>query len=463
MNDFRVIIMAAGEGKRMKSRYPKVLFNLCGKPMVSYVIELARTVTSTPPVVIIGHGADKVREMLGGERVIFVEQIPQLGTGHAIMRAESIMKRYPGNIVILSGDVPLLQVDTLKRFIKFHISSNSDLTVMTSKCPDPSGYGRIIRERNSSKILRIVEDRDASEKEKRINEINTGIYCVSAPLLFSSLHKIKPINEQKEYYLTDAIEIIKRAKKKVSAFLLDNPDESLGINNRIQLVQVEKIMRESILNDLMLSGVSIVDPSTTFVDHGVRIGIESTIHPFTFLVGNTEIGEESIVGPGCFISNSRIGNGVNLMGYCAVYESIIEDNAIVGPFSHLRPGTHMHKKSKVGSFVETKKSIIGKESKIPHLSYVGDSTLGEKINIGAGVITCNYDGVRKHKTRIKDGAFVGTNASIVAPLTIGKNAYVAAGSTITEDVPDNALAIGRTRQVNKEGWVLKRKIKEEED
>jgi len=448
--ELTAVILAAGEAKRMRSRQPKVLHPLCGRPLIAYALRTARAVAERT-VVVIGPNAAAVRAAADAG-VTFVEQRERLGTGHALEQARAACG--DGPVVVLAGDMPLLSSETLERLVSHHRTTSAAATVLTAVVDRPQGYGRILRQ--GGRVKRIVEDRDATDDQKKITEINTSVYCFEARRLWKALAEVRPDNEQGEYYLTDVIGILAKAGGRIEAVVAGDPAEALGINDRKQLAAVAAILRRRILDRLMTDGVTIVDPASTYIEDTVTIGPDSVVYPQVVIEGVTTFGAECVVGSGSQISASRLGDRVHLRPYCVLTEATVEDGAQLGPFCHLRPLCHVGPGAKVGNFVEMKKSRIGRGSKVPHLSYVGDATVGEGVNIGAGTITCNYDGVAKHETRIGDHAFVGTNSSLVAPLTIGEGAYIGAGSTITKDVPPGALAVGRGHQVVKEGWAARK-------
>lgn len=451
MHGLTVVILAAGEGKRMRSRQPKVLHPLCGRPLIGYALRTARALADRI-VVVVGPNAEPVRTIVGDD-VAIVEQRERLGTGHAVLQARAVGAG-GGTILVLPGDVPLLSSETLERLVSHHQTTGAAATLLTAVVERPQGYGRILRQ--GGRVKRIVEDRDATDDQKKINEINTSVYCFEAPRLWAALDDVKPDNEQGEYYLTDVIGILARAGGRIEAQAAADPVEALGINDRKQLAAVAAIQRGRILERLMADGVTILDPASTYIEDAVTIGPDTTVYPNVVIEGATSIGSECVIGSGCQISASRLADRVQLKPYCVLVEATIEDEAQLGPFCHLRPLSHVGPKAKIGNFVELKKSRIGRGSKVPHLSYIGDATVGERVNIGAGTITCNYDGVAKHETKIGDGAFIGTNTSLVAPLVIGEGAYVGAGSTITKNVPPDALAVARGQQVVKDGWAARR-------
>jgi len=450
MDGLTIVILAAGEGKRMRSRQPKVLHRLCGRPLIGYALRTAR-VLADRIVLVVGPDADGVRAA-AGEGVRVVEQRERLGTGHAVLQAREACGA--GTILVLPGDSPLLSSETLTALVAQHRAAGAAATVLTAVVDRPQGYGRILRQ--GGRVKRIVEERDATDDQKKITEINTSVYGFDARRLWKALGELRPDNDQGEYYLTDVIGLLARAGGRIEALAAPDPAEALGINDRKQLAAVAAIQRRRILDGLMEAGVTVLDPASTYVEDTVTIGPDTTLYPNVVLEGATTIGSECVIASGCQVSASRFGDRVTLKPYCVVSEAVVEDDATLGPFCHLRPGCHIGQKAKIGNFVEAKKARIGRGSKANHLAYLGDATVGENVNIGAGTITCNYDGRAKHETRIGDGAFVGTNATLVAPLVIGEGAYVGGGSTITKDVPPGALAVGRAPQVVKEGWAARR-------
>ena len=450
MDGLTIVILAAGEGKRMRSRQPKVLHRLCGRPLIGYALRTAR-VLADRIVLVVGPDADGVRAA-AGEGVRVVEQRERLGTGHAVLQAREACGA--GTILVLPGDSPLLSSETLTALVAQHRAAGAAATVLTAVVDRPQGYGRILRQ--GGRVTRIVEERDATDDQKKITEINTSVYGFDARRLWTALGELRPDNDQGEYYLTDVIGLLARAGGRIEALAAPDPAEALGINDRKQLAAVAAIQRRRILDGLMEAGVTVLDPASTYVEDTVTIGPDTTLYPNVVLEGATTIGSECVIASGCQVSASRFGDRVTLKPYCVVSEAVVEDDATLGPFCHLRPGCHIGPKAKIGNFVEAKKARIGRGSKANHLAYLGDATVGENVNIGAGTITCNYDGRAKHETRIGDGAFVGTNATLVAPLVIGEGAYVGGGSTITKDVPPGALAVGRAPQVVKEGWAARR-------
>jgi bifunctional UDP-N-acetylglucosamine pyrophosphorylase/glucosamine-1-phosphate N-acetyltransferase len=453
MNDLDVIILAAGMGTRMKSATVKVLHRAAGRPIIEYVLELAAGVCDRAPVVIVGHQRDAVQSAIG-ERARFAVQEPQLGTGHAVlMAAEQVGAR---RVLILSGDVPLTRPETLQQLIAQHEAEKNALTLLTMKLDDPAMYGRIVRDDRGA-VARIVEAKDASDDEKRIDEVNAGIYVFDTEHLFDNLRGLSTKNAQAEYYLTDLIAILRGAGHRVGAVITSDPVEALGVNSRADLAAVEGEIQRRVVANLMAAGVTFRNPNTVVIDSTVTIGNDSVVYPFVTIEGTTRIGSGCVVEPGVHLINVTAGDNVHFKSGTVAEASRIDDDASVGPYAHLRPGTHLGTHVKVGNFVETKKAVFGKGAKASHLSYIGDAEIGADVNIGAGTITCNYDGVNKNKTVIEDGAFIGSDTQLVAPVTVGKGAYVGAGSTITKDVPPGALALSRTPQKIIEGWAKRKK------
>jgi len=438
----------------MKSAMPKVLHPVAGRRMLDHVLAAAGSLNPASVIVVVGHEGDRVREAYAGGRARFVAQEPQLGTGHALLQAEPLLKTATGTVVLLSGDVPLLGASTLKRLLAQHQADAAAATVLTAIVDTPHGYGRIVRE--AGRIVRIVEERDASPDEQAIGEINSGIYALDLGPLFDAVRGIASQNAQGEYYLPDLVGIYRQRGLAVSTVSVSNPDEIRGINSRRELAEVGAIVRHTKNEELMAAGVTLVDPATTYIEPGVVVGADTVIHPNVYLEGRTVIGEGCEIHAGTRIVDSTIGDRVLIRNYCVITESSVAARAVLGPFAHLRPASHVLDGAHIGNFVELKKTTLGRGSKASHLTYLGDATIGDDVNIGAGTITCNFDGKTKNPTVIEDGAFIGSDSALVAPVTIGRGAYVAAGSTITEDVPANALGIARSRQVNKEAWVKKR-------
>ena len=454
MSDLLAVILAAGKGTRMKSTLPKVLHNIGGKPMVQQVMNAADLAGAKRKIVVVGFGAESVETALGNQAEYVVQQ-EQLGTGHAVMQASEILKDFEGTVMVLCGDTPLLQGQTLAKLFAEHQAAKASATVLTACMPDPTGYGRVIRDENGQ-VLKIVEQKDATRGELAVNEVNTGIYCFERKALFEALNSINCNNMQGEYYLTDVIGILAKSQAKVWAVQVDEYQETLGINSRMQLAEAEKILRRRKLASLMDNGVTIMDIDSTFIDEEVCIGPDTVIYPFTWIEGATTIGKGCEIGPSSRIQNSSIGDNA-ILHFIYAHDCQIGSHVTVGPYVHLRPNTVLSDGVKIGNFVEVKNSQIGKGSKIPHLSYIGDTDMGEKVNIGSGTITVNYDGKNKHRTTLEDGVFIGCNTNLVAPVTVGKGAYVAAGSTITKNVPSEALGVARARQSNIDGWVVNKK------
>ncbi|WP_258360700.1 bifunctional UDP-N-acetylglucosamine diphosphorylase/glucosamine-1-phosphate N-acetyltransferase GlmU [Moorella sulfitireducens (nom. illeg.)] len=438
------VILAAGQGKRMHSRLPKVLHRIAGRNLLQHVLAATREAGIEDNVIVIGHGAGEVKAALG-EKQKYAYQEKQLGTGHALARAREAAGE-AGTILVLCGDTPLIRPATLTGLLQQHRDTGAAVTVLTARVADPTGYGRIIRD-GQGQVKGIVEERDATPLEKAINEINTGIYCFAAAFLWPALARLKPDNDQGEYYLTDVVALAVDQGLRVEALVAGDAEEVMGVNDRVQLAAAGAVWRRRINTALMRDGVTIIDPETTYIDVTVTVGRDTVIYPGTFLEGNTIIGAGCCLGPGTTIRDSRVGDGSTIT-YAVVLESTIGPGCQVGPFAYLRPGTNLEREVKVGDFVEIKASRVGRGSKVPHLTYLGDAMVGAGVNIGAGTITCNYDGRQKWPTIIEDGAFIGSNTNLVAPVKVGAGALVGAGSTITEDVPAGALALARERQVN---------------
>jgi len=451
--DVLALVLAAGLGKRMHSRTSKLVHNVAGRPMVRHVVEAAKGAGVGRTVVVIGSQADEVRSAVGDsdKRIAFAYQKDQLGTGHAVLSAERQLAGYQGDVLILNGDLPALRPETLRRFLEFHRASAAPLSLLTTVVTDPKGYGRVIRN-YSGDVSRIVEEPDATPEERATQEINCGIYCVDAQSLCRPLKRATRDNSQGEIYLTDLVEILRRDGRKVAAYRHPDPSEVLGVNDRRELAAAARALYRRRAEDLMIAGVSLLDPESTFIDADVTIGRDTFIEPGVMLLGRTEIGEEVRIGTGCRIADSRIGDGTAILPYCVIASAQIGRSCRVGPFAHLRPETVLEEEARVGNFVETKKTRLGRGSKANHLTYLGDAEIGRGANIGAGTITCNFDGVAKHRTVIEDEVFIGSDTQLVAPVRVRRGAFVGAGSTITKDVPPYALAISRGRQVVKEDW-----------
>jgi bifunctional UDP-N-acetylglucosamine pyrophosphorylase/glucosamine-1-phosphate N-acetyltransferase len=462
MKMLTAVILAAGESKRMRSSRPKALHPLGGRALIDYPVRVARALGARV-VLVVGRGADDVRAAVGeAPDLVYVEQKDRLGTGHALLQARGACGDGAGIILVLPGDQPLMSEATLRALVDHHRATGAAATLLTAEVADPTGYGRVVRE--GGRPAAIVEHRDATPAQRAIREIGTSTYCFDTERLWPALDRVTLQNEQGEYYLTDVIALLSKGGARVEALTASDPEECMGINDRKQLADAAAALRRRTLERLMVEGVTILDPLATYVDDSVAVGTDTVIYPGAVLEGATVIGAACVVGPGCHVSGSRIGDRVTLKPYCVLWGAVVEDEAQLGPFCHLRPLSHVGPGAKIGNFVELKKAKIGRGAKVPHLSYVGDATVGDGVNIGAGTITCNYDGVAKHETVIGAGAFVGTNSSLVAPVTIGEGAYVGAGSVITKDVPPGALAVARGRQETREGWAeRKKKTRKAED
>ncbi|MCA1561215.1 MAG: bifunctional UDP-N-acetylglucosamine diphosphorylase/glucosamine-1-phosphate N-acetyltransferase GlmU [Acidobacteria bacterium] len=456
MPDVHVVILAAGRGTRMKSALPKVLHGLAGLPMIEHVLRAAEPLNAASTTIIVGHGADRVRAALGKRLGLrFALQEPQLGTAHALLQAEPLLAGAQGTLVLLSGDVPLLRTGTLRGLARTHEERRAAATVLTAIVEQPYGYGRIVRAQD--RITRIVEERDASPAERTIREINSGIYAFDLAPLFAAVRRVAAENTQGEYYLPDLVAIYRRRRLVVETVVLENASEIRGINSRTEMAEVSALVRQSKNEELMAAGVTIEDPATTYVAPDVTIGADTILHPGVSLEGLTVIGAACEIHSGVRIIDSTLGDRVIVKNFCVIDGSALADAAQVGPFAHLRPDSRLDEGARVGNFVELKKTVLGAGSKANHLAYLGDATIGTRVNVGAGTITCNYDGQQKHPTVIEDGAFIGSDTQLIAPVRIGKGAYVAAGSSITEDVPPGALGIARGKQVNKPGWAQRKK------
>ena len=456
MSHTHVVVLAAGKGTRMKSEHPKVLHRTAGLPLIEHVLRAAAALEPSTTVVVVGHMAEEVQDALRNRPGIrFAVQQPQLGTGHALLQAEPHLSGQSGTVVLLSGDVPLLGPATLRALLEAHTSRDAAATVLTARVDNPQGYGRIVR--HEGRIVAIVEDKDATPAERGIDEINSGIYAFALEPLFAALKSIGAANAQGEYYLPDLVKIYRQRGLAVETVSLADSREILGVNSRKELADVTAILKTTRNDQLMAAGVTLVDPASAWIGPDVTVGADTTIHPNVYLEGRTRIGSGCEIHAGVRIIDSTIDDGVVVSNYCVISESHVRTGARVGPFAHIRPLSDVGEDAHVGNFTELKKTTLGKGSKANHLSYLGDATIGEKVNIGAGTITCNYDGVHKHQTTIEDGAFIGSDTQLVAPVRVGKGAYVAAGSSIVDDVPAGALGIARGKQVNKDGWVEKKK------
>ncbi|MCY9092933.1 bifunctional UDP-N-acetylglucosamine diphosphorylase/glucosamine-1-phosphate N-acetyltransferase GlmU [Bacillus mojavensis] len=446
------VVLAAGQGTRMKSKLYKVLHPVCGKPMVEHVVDEALKLSLTKLVTIVGHGAEEVKKQLG-DKSEYALQAEQLGTAHAVKQAQPFLADEKGVTIVICGDTPLLTAETMEAMLKEHTQKEAKATILTAVAEDPTGYGRIIRG-ESGAVQKIVEHKDASEEERLVTEINTGTYCFDNEALFRAIDQVSNDNVQGEYYLPDVIEILKNEGETVAAYQTGNFQETLGVNDRVALSQAELFMKERINKRHMQNGVTLIDPMNTYISPEAVIGSDTVIYPGTVIKGEVQIGEDTIIGPHTEIINSSIGSRT-VIKQSVVNNSKVGNDVNIGPFAHIRPDSVIGNEVKIGNFVEIKKTQFGDRSKASHLSYVGDAEVGTDVNLGCGSITVNYDGKNKYLTKIEDGAFIGCNSNLVAPVTVGEGAYVAAGSTVTEDVPGKALAIARARQVNKDDYVKK--------
>ena len=451
---FTSVILAAGMGTRMKSKMPKVLHKVCGKPLSKWVIDASKAAGSDKVCAVVGHKAETVKEVLG-DVCEFALQAEQKGTGHAVMQAIDVIKNSKGEVVILNGDTPLITAETINKAIEYHKNNGNQATVITAILDDATGYGRIVRD-NDGSVLKIVEQKDASEEEKKINEVNSGMYVFDAQSLVYALDKITPNNAQGEYYLTDTLEILLSAGKKIGGYAISDNDEIRGINDRVQLNEAENIMQKRINEYHMRNGVTMRNPESVYIEDGVEIGNDTEICQNVTIKSGTKIGSDCVIGSGSMLDRAVIHDGVDVLS-SVILESEVDEGTHVGPFAYIRPNCHVGKEVKVGDFVELKNSNIDDGTKISHLTYIGDSDVGKRVNFGCGTVTCNYDGKKKYRTTIGDDCFVGCNTNFVSPINVGDGVYIAEGSTITEDIPENSLSIARARQVNKEGWKDKRK------
>jgi len=484
VGDIHVVVLAAGKGTRMKSQVPKVLHRISGFALIERVLRTADALEPASITLVVGHGADEVKAALAADvasgfsrtsdvasgflgaeasakaasrTLQFVVQEQQLGTGHALLQTRPVLAGKTGLVILLSGDVPLLTTGTLRSLIDTHVQSQAAATVVTAEMARPFGYGRIVR--TNGRISRIVEERDASPAQRKLSEINSGIYAFDLEPLFEALDAIGTSNNQGEYYLPDLIAIYRKQKRTVATWTVARAEEIRGINSRTELAEVSAMVRQQKNEELMAAGVTLIDPATTYVDSDVVVGADTVIHPCVFLEGSTRIGAACEIHSGTRIVNSTIGDRVCVRNHTVVTDSTVEAGAFLGPFAHIRPGSQVGEDAHIGNFVELKKTSMGKGAKANHLAYLGDATVGSKTNVGAGTITCNYDGESKHQTVIGDNVFVGSNSTLVAPLRLADGAYIAAGSAVTKNVPAGALGIGRARQENKEGWREKRQQK----
>lgn len=453
--------MAAGKGTRLKSKHPKVLHEIGGRPILAHVIATAQKVVPPQDIfVIIGHEAERVREAVASTGVNFVHQPDQRGTGHALMVARETLsgKKYD-QIIVLSGDAPLITAETIQKLSDFHTQQNATMTLLSADLDNPHGYGRVIRKGTGAEVQAIVEEKAATPKQKKIREINSGFYAFSGPALYEHIDSLSTDNAHGEYYLTDMASVFNRARKKVVAIKTDDAGEVLGSNTRAEMMMLDARLRLAKCRALLDSGVTVFYPHTCVIDSDVEVAADTVIEPFVQLLGRTKIGADCRIGSYSVITNSVIGDRVVVKPGTIMEDSRVGAGATLGPYTHMRPGTEVGEGAHLGNFVETKKIKLGKGSKAGHLTYLGDAEIGEGVNIGAGTITCNYDGVNKHKTVIEDGVFVGSDSTLVAPVRLGRGSYVAAASCITDDVPADALAFGRARQSVKEGWAKAKREK----
>ncbi|MGE6604612.1 bifunctional UDP-N-acetylglucosamine diphosphorylase/glucosamine-1-phosphate N-acetyltransferase GlmU [Lysinibacillus fusiformis] len=456
MSNIFAVILAAGQGTRMKSKLYKVLHPVCGKPMVQHVVDHIQTLDVNRIVTVVGHGAEKVQHQLG-DKSEYVLQAEQLGTAHAVQQAEGILGNEEGTTLVVCGDTPLIRPETMQALFEHHQAKNAKATILTAIAENPTGYGRILRSENGQ-VEQIVEQKDASAAQQLVKEINTGTYCFDNKLLFETLKLVKNDNAQGEYYLPDVIEILQKQGDIVEAYVTDDFEETLGVNDRVALSQAETLMRARINEKHMRNGVTIIHPETTYISAESVIGSDTVIQPGCMIEGATVIGEDCNIGPNTQIADSRIGDRTTVHS-SVVCESAIAEDVAVGPFAHIRPLSDIGSHVKIGNFVEVKKSKLGNDTKVSHLSYIGDAEIGSNVNVGCGSITVNYDGKNKYKTIIEDDVFVGCNTNLVAPVKVGKGSFIAAGSTITKEVPEDALAIARARQENKPNYVSKLNLK----
>ncbi|WP_334075578.1 bifunctional UDP-N-acetylglucosamine diphosphorylase/glucosamine-1-phosphate N-acetyltransferase GlmU [Paenibacillus sp. A14] len=447
------IVLAAGQGKRMKSKLYKVLHPVCGKPMVGHVLDTVKKVQCERSIVVVGHGAEAVKSYLG-TKAEYVLQAQQLGTGHAVKQAGTLLGQEEGTTIVICGDTPLVTEETLQAMLELHERQGAAATVLTASMDRPQGYGRIIRDSVKGSVARIVEQKDCSPEEDAVKEINTGTYCFDNAKLFAALEKVTNSNAQQEYYLTDVIGILVGEGEVVEGYMTEDFAESIGVNDRLALSEAEGYMRERINRKHMLNGVTMIDPSSTYIGADVVIGADTVIYPGCHISGATVIGENCIIGPAAEIEESRIQDGAKVK-QSVLCQAEVGKETTVGPFAYLRPGAKLGEHVKVGDFVEIKNATLDDGSKVSHLSYIGDAKVGKNVNIGCGAITVNYDGYNKSITEIEDEAFIGSNVNLIAPVKVGKGAYVVAGSTITHSVSDNDVAIARNRQENKPGYAEK--------
>lgn len=453
MQELVTVILAAGAGTRMKSIDAKVTHKLCGQSMLNYVVDAAQATGTGSIVFVLGHQADQVKQIIP-QHTDWVMQENQMGTGHAVMQARPILEKKTDHVLVLCGDTPLITGETLKNAYQTHLENSNQVTVLTTRVTDPTGYGRIIRDERQQ-VQAIIEHKDASPEQRAITEINSGMYFFEIPALLDALNELDTDNSQGEYYLTDTISKIIRKNGRTGAFIVVDSNEILGVNDRVQLAEAEKLMSDRIIKEHMRNGVTFLRPETSLIDANIAIGRDTVIYPGTILEAGTVIGEGCIIGPNAHIINSKTGNSVHV-NKSTIVESEVGSHTKIGPYAYIRPDSKIGEHVKIGDFVEIKKSRINNHTKVPHLTYIGDAEIGKHVNMGCGVVVVNYDGVKKHKTIVGDHAFVGCNVNLVSPVEVKPNAYIAAGSTITEEVPEYALAIARSRQTIIENWVKKK-------
>ena len=453
-----IAILAAGKGTRLQSKHPKVLHEVGGKPLLSHVIAAAtRVVPAKDVYAIVGHEADMVRKAVSSTGIGFALQQPQRGTGHALMVARDALAPYD-MVIVLSGDAPLIAPETIEKLRDFHLAKKAAMTMLTANLANPSGYGRVIRNRTGSDDVKaIVEEKSTTPAQRKIHEINSGFYAFDVKTLFGNIDKLSTANPHGEYYLTDMAAVLSKSRARVVAVSTGNPHEILGSNTRAELAEIDQHMRAAKCQELMAEGVTIFYPQTCVIDNDVEVSADTVIEPFVQLLGRTKVGSDSVIRSYSVIHDCEIGEGVLILPGCILEGSVVRANARLGPYSHLRPGSEICEGARVGNFVETKKIKLGKNSKANHLTYLGDAEIGEGVNIGAGTITCNYDGVNKFKTVIEDGVFIGSDSTLIAPVRVGRGSYVAAATCLTEDVAADSLAVARVKQVVKEGWAKRKR------
>lgn len=458
MKPLAAVILAAGKGTRMRCKTPKVLQPVAGRPMIFYALELAAALQASPVVLVVGHQGEQIQKQLPAGGWQAVEQTEQLGTGHALRQTEEILKDFPGDVLVLHADVPLLRAETLQQLVEAHQHSGAMATLLTAEMEQPGRLGRVIREHDGN-VVRIVEALDATEEERAIHEINTGTYCFQASFVYPALQNLTADNVKGEYYLTDVIGAACRAGLPVHAVQAGDWREAIGVDSKADLARAEAVIRLQVLERLMANGVTIIDPQTTYVHPEVEVGCDTVLHPNTHLLGKTVVGEDCEIWSNTVIRDSTLEDGVTIFPSCVITASVIATGAHVGPFAHLRPESVLGKRVRIGNFVEVKKSTIGDDSKASHLSYIGDVVMGKDVNVGAGFIACNYDGETKHETIVEDGVFIGSDSQIIAPLRIGQGAYIATGTTVRKEVPPQALVYNTKDQVHRENWASQRKPK----